>query len=342
MRKALKDITERGQRNLREAVSNGDELEVRKALRQWYPFLDVNWNERGTVLHLACLCGYDTIISMLLAHPFIDVNAKDDDGDTPFKTACSQGKVSCVRLLLNDARVRVNEPDNKYGGSPPLSAAAQRGHLDAIKLWIASGRPLDLGKGGGIFADALNTASVGAERGKKGMESDEEYYESIARCRSVLWLLESYNDDPEEAIRDVRESLEITGTVMTSSFFFFLLLLICLFLFPEFPVVKPPKLSLVQYRSLLDGDAILQDQYISVLGGQPVTTSGGCRVSRVSARVSCRSSLHYSCRFTTRQVSPSPCFGLCDHKSRGLLESRGGDLLVLGGFRADLHPFPPW
>ena len=51
-------------------------------------------------------------------------------------TACANGRTSCVRLLLQDQRVMVNEPSN-YGATP-LWWAAYKGHQDVIKLWIGN------------------------------------------------------------------------------------------------------------------------------------------------------------------------------------------------------------
>ena len=55
---------------------------------------------------------------------------------------------SCVREMLKDSRVKVNEPTND--GWTPLCVAARYGHLDAIRWWIAFGREMDLGKPGDV------------------------------------------------------------------------------------------------------------------------------------------------------------------------------------------------
>ena len=82
------------------------------------PNLNVNWrneyDEGSTALIIACLNGHDSIVSILLAHPDIDVNLKDQDEWTPFLGACFSGSTSCARLLLKDSRVMVNEPRSGY------------------------------------------------------------------------------------------------------------------------------------------------------------------------------------------------------------------------------------
>ena len=75
----------------------------------------------------------------------------------PFYLACIFGRTSCVREMLKDSRVDVNEPNTR--GETPLWRAAINGHLDVIKLWIASGREMDLGKPGDVYkTDAIGVA----------------------------------------------------------------------------------------------------------------------------------------------------------------------------------------
>ena len=102
------------------AASGGKVEDVKSILRK-NPSLDANWkNEEDSVrtaLHAACFNVHDSVVSILLAHPDIDPNLKDNDGATPFLTACWRGRTSCERLLLQDHRVMVNEPNN-YGETP--------------------------------------------------------------------------------------------------------------------------------------------------------------------------------------------------------------------------------
>jgi len=128
------------------AVHSGNVEEVKEILRR-NPNLDVNWRDneddgRTALLH-ACQNGHDSIVSILLAHPDIDVNLGTDDDETPFFWACRSGSTSCVRLLLQDARVEVNEPDRD--GHTPLWPAGRSNHVGTIKWWMASGREMDLG-----------------------------------------------------------------------------------------------------------------------------------------------------------------------------------------------------
>ena len=97
------------------ATENGNVEEVEEILRN-NPNVNVNWSsendEGSTALIIACDNGHDSIVSILLAHPDIDVNQKDNEGWTPFSGACWYGNTSCVRLMLKDSRVMVNEPSD--------------------------------------------------------------------------------------------------------------------------------------------------------------------------------------------------------------------------------------
>ena len=122
------------------------------------------------------------MISLLLAHPDIDVNVKDDDGTTPFYWACG-GNTSCVREMLRDSRVSVNEPSND--GETPIWRAAASGHLDIIKWWIASEREIALGK-----PEKWSTDSI--EAAKKYDKTE------------MVALLERFKENPEETRHQVR------------------------------------------------------------------------------------------------------------------------------------------
>ena len=161
--------------------------------------MDQDGNGR-TLLHHACSKNHrSAVIPLLLAHPDIDVNVKNKGGATPFFRACC-GRPSCVREMLKDSRVKMNEPQN-YGRTP-LWWAARRGHLDVIKVWIASGREMDLGKPG----DVDRTDAIG--KAKQGGKTE------------VVTLLERFKSDATKTRSEVRKELGIHGQC-TPPFFLF-------------------------------------------------------------------------------------------------------------------------
>jgi len=123
------------------------------------------------------------VIPLFLAHPDIDANVKNSIGRTSFYLACG-GRSSCVREMLKDSRVKVNEPDND--GRTPLWWAAFNDQLDVIKWWIASGREIDLGKPGDV--DKTDALGLAKKRGKT----------------EVATLLERFKSDPSRTRHAIR------------------------------------------------------------------------------------------------------------------------------------------
>jgi len=116
------------------AVESGDAKKVAEMIRQ-DPGFKVNMavDEHGTtLLHFAGQGNSrSAVIPLLLAHPDIDVNVKNKSGATPFYLACYHGYTSCVRGMVKDSRVKVNEPADD--GETPLWCAAVNGPLDVIR-----------------------------------------------------------------------------------------------------------------------------------------------------------------------------------------------------------------
>ena len=207
----------------------------------------VNWrNEKfsgWSPLHQACSNKHSAIVSLLLAHPDVDVNLKDNFGDVPFAYA-QDGAV--LRLLLADTRVKINEPNT--GGETALSQASKKGNLEAVKWIIASGRQLD-----GTATDALNAAQ-NPVRQEYEIE-DQVFVARKEQCSLVERLLIKYADSPETTTKEVRAELGLKGHLPThtetahfnsSTLFFFLL---------DFAVDTPVSMT--------------NDEYITFLGGQP-------------------------------------------------------------------------
>ena len=105
------------------------------------PDLDVNWKDKagGHAVFTACSAGHEAVVAILLAHPKVDVNQKNNYGVTPFFFSCEES-IPCASLLLKDSRVRVDEPS--FGEDTPLRYLACYGQVDVLEKWIASGREI--------------------------------------------------------------------------------------------------------------------------------------------------------------------------------------------------------
>jgi len=125
---------------LYEAVWDGRAFEVSSLLRD-YPEINVNWTDNHwTPLHITSFFGFVEVVKLLLAHPHIDVNLENDDGQTPLLLACHSGNESVFEVLLKDPRVDVTLDDNK--GRTPLWWASCHGNYELAEWLIASGKDL--------------------------------------------------------------------------------------------------------------------------------------------------------------------------------------------------------
>jgi len=181
------------------AIRDGDAKELAELIRQ-DPDFNVNKDRSGdgnTLLHYACHSdSRSAVIPLLLAHPGIDVNLKDDNGYTAYFGAFYYGRTSCVREMLKDSRVKVNEPHSN--GFTPLWFAASYGQIDIIKWCIASGREIDLGTAGDDETDAIGAAKKRAFW----------YIDDLkTRKTEVETLLERFKNDATETRHAVRVEL---------------------------------------------------------------------------------------------------------------------------------------
>lgn len=167
-----------------------EDVEMAKKILAENPGDKVNEADRqtgDTALHLTC-CDLtevsERIASLLLAHPGINVNAKDNLGYTPFIVACIYSNIPLVRLLLRDRRVKVNEPNPR---KTPLKIAAYDGSLEVIKWWIASGREMELGQTGN------ENDAIEAARKNNNLH--------------IVILLERFRDNPTQTRSEVRQEL---------------------------------------------------------------------------------------------------------------------------------------
>ncbi|KAF0976403.1 hypothetical protein FDP41_004302 [Naegleria fowleri] len=79
-----------------------------------------------TPLETACYNGHLEIVKVLLEFPRIDVNRSVD---CPLYYACEQGHLEIVKLLLQAKDVDVNK-------GTPLYAACKNGHVEIVKLLL--------------------------------------------------------------------------------------------------------------------------------------------------------------------------------------------------------------
>ena len=79
------------------ALKDGNVEEMMEILKN-NPNLDVNSTDENCALYTACEHGYDAVVSILLAHPDIDVNLRSELGVAPFMVAGRYGYTTCFRI----------------------------------------------------------------------------------------------------------------------------------------------------------------------------------------------------------------------------------------------------
>ncbi len=93
-------------------------------------------NEGDTALHFATRGCFTEIMKLLLAKPDLDVNAKDNEGRVALHYAAMLGQQDSVKLLLNNKGIDINAQD-KHGRTVLFSIYKEHG--DLMKLLLESG-----------------------------------------------------------------------------------------------------------------------------------------------------------------------------------------------------------
>jgi len=165
-------------------------VEAVKEILRGNPGLEINFRTGNgiTALHCACSNHHDAVVSILLAHPNIEVNSMDKVGSTPFMQNCrSEKSLGCLRLLLMDSRVDL---DRQYYDTynRPLCKIAASGNLGALKWWLAIGR------------EFVKATIRDAHR-------EAQYQKKV----DVIALIERFEENPEIMRSELRSELGIAG-----------------------------------------------------------------------------------------------------------------------------------
>ena len=113
---------------------------------------DIKNKDGWTCLHLAARSGYTDIVSYLISHHNVAINARTNNGRTALHTACLNGNFDCVRLLVQ-CHADVNVQDSS--GVAPLHDAVSisknvtdvsiiNTSLDIVDLLVKHGADLNV------------------------------------------------------------------------------------------------------------------------------------------------------------------------------------------------------
>lgn len=139
-----------------------------------------------TPLHTACSNGRVAVVRVLLDSGVADVNAKGEGGITPLMLACIVNNAEVVSLLLAHPGI-VATAKNDYQMSP-LSIAASHCRHQVMRLLMVSGKVTGEGRLGKILQMMEEDP---------GIRKFEHYSESLD-------LMRRFHDSPEQTIKELQ------------------------------------------------------------------------------------------------------------------------------------------
>jgi predicted acylesterase/phospholipase RssA len=76
----------------------------------------------------------EKLLEELIKHDELDIDEKDENGQTFLSQSAKYGDAGLVKILLKSGKADVNAKD--YSGRTPLAVAARNGHLEVVKLLL--------------------------------------------------------------------------------------------------------------------------------------------------------------------------------------------------------------
>jgi ankyrin repeat protein len=138
--------------DLLKASSNGDTEEVRRLLG-----LKANVNAKdqndNTPLMFASEDGHLDIVNLLLLEEGVDINAKNKEGQTPLALAVLNGRKDVVKRLLLEKDIDVNAKLNEHWGETTiLMMAVTKDYPDIVEMLLKKGANVNATDGDGKTA----------------------------------------------------------------------------------------------------------------------------------------------------------------------------------------------
>ncbi|KAK1762028.1 hypothetical protein QBC33DRAFT_582006 [Phialemonium atrogriseum] len=100
--------------------------------------VDLKDQDGQTPLSWAARNGHEAVVKQLLDTGQVDIDSKDSDGQTPLSWAARNGHEAVVKQLLDTGQVDIDSKDSY--GQTPLSWAAENGHEAVVKQLLDTGQ----------------------------------------------------------------------------------------------------------------------------------------------------------------------------------------------------------
>jgi len=134
----------------------------------------------------------------------VDVNKTNIWSQTPFFTACQNGHIEIVKLLVNNKRVDINKAS--FDGTTPLLIASKKGYIEIVQHLLASTKGVTLND-----RDLINVERIKETAKKQIMKSEDEFQLRFKNCENIVELLKSFKRNPNETRFKLRLQLGFTG-----------------------------------------------------------------------------------------------------------------------------------
>jgi len=164
--------------------------------------------KESTPLYTACENGDVDMVSLLLADPNIEGDLFRWKGLAPLAIACEKGHLDIVELLLPDPRIDLFWTIDE--STSPLARACKNGHLLVVQHLLISG--------GGLSTEAswkcespANVAREAARLPKRKGEKNDDLERRRKQCPIIAELIDEYNENPEKTRLALREDFGHKG-----------------------------------------------------------------------------------------------------------------------------------
>jgi len=141
LQKVMREVKDKGygMTQLHYFALNGMTSSVNRMLSMKGIEVESRDNDGNTPLTLASNSGHIEIVEILLNHG-AKIEGKNNDGCTPLYYACQNGRFFVVNLLINK---KADIEAMNINGWRPLHAAARYGHFDIVRALIAKGADMN-------------------------------------------------------------------------------------------------------------------------------------------------------------------------------------------------------
>ena len=127
-----------------QACTRGEQAKIESQLDSGYlPDINACDEDGNTPLCLACLSGHYEIVKLLLERFHdIDVNKENIEGITPLIAACIVGDPRIANLLINHPNIEVNKKTHK--GNTPIHEACFNGYIGIIDALLNCQKEIEI------------------------------------------------------------------------------------------------------------------------------------------------------------------------------------------------------